>query len=103
MKSIPLSTKKKKIPLGPPGKLFLKNDDKKGPEPNREAAIMKKLDHPSIVKLYEIIEDVERNKLYLVMDYVPNGSCFPKGSKPLGESEVLVYMRDVICGIEYCL
>jgi [calcium/calmodulin-dependent protein kinase] kinase len=103
MKSIQLKSKKKKIPLGPPGKLHPGKLDNKAPEPNKEAAIMKKLDHPNVVRLYEIIEDQERNKLYLVMEYVPYGSCFPKGSKPLGESEALVYIRDVICGIEYCL
>ena len=33
----------------------------------REIEIMKQIDHPSIIKLYEIIDDPSCDKLYLVM------------------------------------
>lgn len=39
-----------------------------------EMAIMKKLDHPYILKLYEIIDDPAESKTYLIIDYVKNGS-----------------------------
>lgn len=39
-----------------------------------EMAIMKKLDHPYILKLYEIIDDPSESKTYLIIDYVKNGS-----------------------------
>lgn len=35
---------------------------------NREIAIMKRLDHPNIIKLYEVMDQTESDKLYL-------GSC----------------------------
>ena len=40
----------------------------------REIAIMKKLDHPNVLKLYEVIDDPSNDKLYMVLDYMDNGS-----------------------------
>ena len=40
----------------------------------QEMAIMKKLDHPYVLKLYEIIDDPENQKLYLIIELVRNGS-----------------------------
>jgi serine/threonine protein kinase len=41
---------------------------------HREIAIMKRLDHPNLVKLQEVIEDVgEGNKLYIILEYVDGG------------------------------
>ena len=43
-----------------------------------EINIIKKLDHPHIVKLYEVIEDEKKQKLYLVMDYMKKGAVMGK-------------------------
>ena len=32
---------------------------------NREIAIMKKLDHPNIIKLYEVLDQTDSDKLFL--------------------------------------
>mmetsp|Transcript_3267 Transcript_3267/g.2822 ORF Transcript_3267/g.2822 Transcript_3267/m.2822 type:complete len:211 (-) Transcript_3267:238-870(-) len=40
---------------------------------------MKKMDHPNIVKLYELIDDPDYDKIYLVMDYVKKGAVLSKG------------------------
>lgn len=40
----------------------------------REVAIMKKISHPNIVKLFEVIENLENDKLYLVLEYMEFGS-----------------------------
>ena len=36
---------------------------------------MKMIDHPNIVKLYEIIDDPNSDKLYLVMPVADYGEC----------------------------
>lgn len=35
---------------------------------------MKKIDHPHLVKLYEVIDDPEDEKIYMVMEYMQKGS-----------------------------
>lgn len=47
----------------------------------QEMAIMKKLDHPYICKLYEIIDDPAQNKLYLIIEYCKQGSVEKKIGK----------------------
>ena len=39
-----------------------------------EIAILTKLDHPNVVALYEVIDDPEWHKIYLVQDYIRCGS-----------------------------
>ena len=46
-----------------------------------EMAIMKKLDHPYISKLYEIIDDPTQQKLYLIIEYSKQGSVERKIEK----------------------
>jgi len=38
-----------------------------------EIAIMKKLNHPNIVKLYEVIDSSDSAKLYIIMDFAERG------------------------------
>ncbi len=39
-----------------------------------EMAILKMLDHPNIVRLFETIDDPSNDKLYLVTEFVKNGN-----------------------------
>ena len=41
-------------------------------------AIIKKIDHPYIVKLYEIIDYSSANKLYLITEFVKKGNLYNK-------------------------
>ncbi len=42
-------------------------------EYSNEIAVMKELDHPNLVKLYEVIHDPSNNKLLMTMEYVEGG------------------------------
>lgn len=39
-----------------------------------EFEVLKKIDHPNIVQLHEVIDDPAQDKLYLVMDLLTGGS-----------------------------
>lgn len=69
----------------------------------REVSIMKMLDHPNIVRLFEVIDDPNTDNFYMVLEYVENkcvfeGSC-PRGG--IGESTARRYLRDVVAGLMY--
>ncbi|XP_059155965.1 calcium/calmodulin-dependent protein kinase kinase 1-like isoform X2 [Physella acuta] len=68
----------------------------------REIAILKKLDHPNIVKLVEVLDDPDEDKLYLVFELVDKGEVMtvPTDS-PFSEEVARNYFRDIILGIEY--
>jgi [calcium/calmodulin-dependent protein kinase] kinase len=69
-----------------------------------EIAIMKKMFHPNVVHLYEIIDDPNSNKLYLIMEYISSGTLAEKikiaGKLPL--EQCWSYFRGLIQGLEYC-
>ncbi|KAI1006227.1 hypothetical protein K3495_g1994 [Podosphaera aphanis] len=68
----------------------------------REVAIMKLIQHPNILKLYDIWEN--RKEIYLCLEYVDNGELFEhialKGR--LGEEEAIKYFRQILSAVEYC-
>ena len=39
----------------------------------REIAVMKRLRHPNLVRLYEVIDSVESDRLHMVLEYVSLG------------------------------
>lgn len=44
----------------------------------KEIAIMKKINHPNLLTLYEVIEDPEDKKMYMVMEYIDWGPLMSK-------------------------
>ena len=67
-----------------------------------EFEIMKKLDHPNIIKLHEIYYDKSNKNIYLVLDYYQKGdlSKFLNG-KSLKEPYARKYMKQLAEGLEY--
>ncbi|EDW96910.1 MAP/microtubule affinity-regulating kinase 3 [Drosophila yakuba] len=69
---------------------------------HREVMIMKMLNHPNIVRLFQVIES-ERT-LYLVMEYVSGGELFDHLVKNgrMQERDARVLFRQLVSAIEYC-
>ncbi|KAF5316620.1 hypothetical protein D9619_006678 [Psilocybe cf. subviscida] len=68
----------------------------------REIVVMKLIDHPNIMKLYDVWET--STSLYLILEYVQGGELFDylcsKGRRPL--DEVVDYFQQIICAVDYC-
>ncbi|KAB0791796.1 hypothetical protein PPYR_03596 [Photinus pyralis] len=67
----------------------------------REIAVLKKLDHPNVVKLVEVLDDPEEDQLYLVFELLEKPILNVPTDEPLSENNTWHYFRDVILGIEY--
>lgn len=67
----------------------------------REVELLKKLDHPSILKIYECMDTEEY--LYLVLEFMENGSLVTVLEKfgPLPESLVIIYVYQALIGLKY--
>ncbi|KAJ3112505.1 hypothetical protein HDU96_004485 [Phlyctochytrium bullatum] len=70
-----------------------------------EIAIMKKLKHINVVKLYEVLHDPNQDALFMVYELCEKGSImsvsFEKKDKPVPEEDCRNYFRQMILGIEY--
>ncbi|URE26470.1 NAF domain [Musa troglodytarum] len=68
----------------------------------REISAMKLLNHPNIVKIYEVI--ATKTKIYLVMEYVAGGQLSDKLEylKRLDEREARKYFQQLIDAVDYC-
>ncbi|KAF2465924.1 Pkinase-domain-containing protein [Lindgomyces ingoldianus] len=68
----------------------------------REIVIMKLLDHPNIVHLYDVWEN--RNELYLIMEHIQGGELFNYIGEQGGiqEVEVVHLFRQIIAALLYC-
>uniref|UniRef100_A0A9J8AVB4 calcium/calmodulin-dependent protein kinase n=1 Tax=Cyprinus carpio carpio TaxID=630221 RepID=A0A9J8AVB4_CYPCA len=68
----------------------------------QEIAILKKLDHPNVVKLVEVLDDPSEDHLYMVFELVKRGAVMEVPTdKPLDEDQARFYFQDLLRGIEY--
>nr|XP_015192845.1 PREDICTED: serine/threonine-protein kinase SIK2 [Lepisosteus oculatus] len=68
----------------------------------REVQIMKILDHPHIIKLYQVMET--KNMLYLVTEYAKNGEIFDylASHGRLSEPEARRKFWQILSAVDYC-
>lgn len=69
---------------------------------NREVQIMKLLNHPHIIKLYQVMET--KDMLYMVTEYAPNGEMFDflTSVGRLSEVEARRTFWQIVNAVEYC-
>lgn len=70
-----------------------------------EIAIMKKLNHPNLVSLVEVLDDPEEDSLYMVLEMCKKGVVMKVGlgdvADPYDSEKCRHWFRDLILGIEY--
>ncbi|KAG1453007.1 hypothetical protein G6F46_009325 [Rhizopus delemar] len=70
-----------------------------------EIAILKKLDHPHVVRLYEVLDDPSGDSLYMVFEMMHKGVLMnieaDQVATPYSETEARRYFKEMMLGIEY--
>ncbi|KAJ3123245.1 hypothetical protein HK098_002083 [Nowakowskiella sp. JEL0407] len=71
----------------------------------QEVAVLKKLKHDNVVKLYEVLDDPDQDNLYMVFELCDNGTLMDininKTETPFTEDTARYFFRQIILGIEY--
>ncbi|KAL7424084.1 hypothetical protein Q5752_001669 [Cryptotrichosporon argae] len=73
-------------------------------EIRKEIAIFKKVNHPNVVSMKEIIDDPESSKLFMILEYCEGGEIRWKeddGTPALTVAETRKIFRDTLLGLEY--
>lgn len=66
-----------------------------------EIAILMKLDHPNILKIFEYFEDSEN--LYIIMEYLEGGELFRSwDSERATENDLAWIMHQILSALRYC-
>jgi tRNA A-37 threonylcarbamoyl transferase component Bud32 len=70
----------------------------------QEIAILKKLSHPNIIKLYEAIDDARVDKVYLILEFLQGGDLMSIVERG-GPIRDIMKLRDIsnqiMCGLSY--
>jgi calcium/calmodulin-dependent protein kinase kinase 2 len=69
----------------------------------KEIAILKKLDHPNVIKLIEVLDNPNEDDLCLVFPNYSKGVVIEVPTdNPMSEERAWKYFRELVIGIEYC-
>ena len=68
-----------------------------------EIAVMKQLNHPNIVQLYEVIDDPDEDLLFMVMELVPGGDLSEpvKAKRHVPDAELRLWLNGLTLGLEH--
>lgn len=68
----------------------------------REVSVMRRLSHPNIVKLHEVM--ATKSKIYMVMEHAKGGELFTQISRdgPLTETAARRYFQQLVSAVHYC-
>jgi len=71
-----------------------------------EIRVMKMLDHPRLVRIYEVMDSPEYHKIFLRMDFMAGGQTLPTTAdggpcEPLAEAVARRHFRDLLDGLEW--
>lgn len=67
----------------------------------REIAVLRRVRHPHIVQLYEVM--ATKLRIYFVMEYVRGGELFARVSKgPLPEPDARRYFQQLVSAVAFC-
>ncbi len=68
----------------------------------REIRFLKLLNHPNIVRVYEVVETPDA--IYIVMEYIMGGELFDYivVNKRVKEREARYFFRQVLSAVDYC-
>lgn len=85
-------------------KVLRKNllDEKEMDMLKNEISILKDMDHPNIVKMYEFLEDEKR--IYIVTEICKGGELFDEilNKSKFDEKDAMVVMKQLLSAINYC-
>jgi serine/threonine protein kinase len=74
-------------------------------EAEAEIEIVKSLDHPALVKTYDVFRDEEKRRVYMVMEYVRGGELFARVANEAGslvtEGDSVRIARDLLGAVNY--
>ncbi|KAL4653848.1 hypothetical protein ACB092_01G335400 [Castanea dentata] len=70
----------------------------------REIMILRRLDHPNIIKLEGLITSRLSNSIYLVFEYMEHdlAGLVSNPDIKFSEAQVKCYMTQLLCGVEHC-
>ena len=80
-------------------KIYKTFDDLSESEIINEIEILKKLNHPDIVKIFEFYNTDKA--YYIVSEYCPGGELFHKAEANLSETQIAVIFKQILSGLSY--
>ncbi len=82
----------------------LRNIKSKSNRMKSEIGVMQGLDHPNIIKLYDVVYDDSGDTVYLILEYCSNGDLSHfLDKKPMKEKYVKMYIKQLCSGLKYMI